>query len=389
MNQYLKTILCGVLFILLSRVLPAEGPGSTSSNFLKAGQGVRAIAMADTYVALGDGLDALNWNPAGLVQLETMTANFAHTFWFQDLGAEYLAFGMPLDRLGAVAGGVTIFHSGPVTETLETATGEYGGEGGQISPVSFALVGGYSQKLAHLVPLTDAFLKNVLVGANLRLVTESLQDTAIFGGAVDLAVLWKETKEIKNTAVTSANKLTLAEVMEHAIRDQGWRLGLVAQNLGLTTDKALPINLKVGVGYVAQDLFTPMGKGTLAADITIPNDNNISVSFGGEFAHQTDYAVVAVRLGYKVGPTIKDLDALAGLTTGLGITVTSHFLRYQVDYAFVPYGELGLTHRLSFTLSFLPSYDPLAKESINTGTGAGQPDSTTNSRQLDKHQPSL
>ncbi len=360
MNRQLKLIICGLVFIFLNGVLLAEGPGSTSSNFLKAGQGVRAIAMADTYVSLGDGLDALNWNPAGLVQLESPTANFAHTFWFQDLGAEYLAFGMPLDRLGTVAGGLTIFHSGPVTETLETSTGAYAGEGAQISPVSFALVGGYSQKLSHLVPLTDEFLKNVLVGANLRLVTESLQDVAIFGGAVDLALLWKETQEIKSTAVTSASTLTLAQVMEHAVRDQGWRLGLVAQNLGLTTDKTLPINLKVGVGYVAQDLFTAMGKGTLAADITIPNDNNISVSFGGEFAHQTNYAQVAVRLGYKVGSAIKDLDALAGLTTGFGITVTSQLLRYQLDYAFVPYGELGLTHRLSFSLSFLPSYDPLA-----------------------------
>lgn len=338
----------------LTGLADAQGAGSTSSNFLKAGQGVRAIAMGETYVSLGDGLDTLNWNPAGLVQLDAPTANFSHAFWFEEMSTEYLAFGMPLGILGTVAGGLTVFNAGAITETLEDEQGEYLREGSTINPMSFALTGGYSQKLARLVPIKNPYLKNLIVGANLKIITESLDDIAIFGGAIDIGVLWKESQEVKQQAVTAAKGLTISQLIEHAVRDQGWRFGVVAQNLGLTSDKALPINLKFGVGYVAPDLFTQFGKGTLAVDFMIPNDNNIEVTFGGEYAHISPHTMTAIRLGYKIGSEIQDLDPLAGLTTGAGAAITTQLIRYQLDYAFVPYGELGSTHRLALTIAFLP-----------------------------------
>ena len=46
--------------------------------------------------------------------------------------------------------------------------------------------------------------------------------------------------------------------------------------------------------------------------------------------------------------TLEDLAEIKGLGAGIGIKV----LRYQIDYAIVPYGELGNTHQVSLLVSF-------------------------------------
>ena len=45
----------------------------------------------------------------------------------------------------------------------------------------------------------------------------------------------------------------------------------------------------------------------------------------------------------------RELGALAGLTWGLGYTITRSI---AVDYAMLPTGDLGISHRLSLTYKF-------------------------------------
>jgi outer membrane protein OmpA-like peptidoglycan-associated protein len=351
----LKRILfvsCGLC--LAAQLAWADGPGTTSANFLKAGQGVRAIGMGETYIAEGDGLDTLYWNPAGLEQLGSPTAAFAHSFWFQDIGTEYLSYGTPLGPLGAVAGGLTYMHAGTIDQTTEDSAGNYAGTNGTASASGIAFIGSYAQKLSRLLLIQNSFFQNVLVGASLRVVNETIADKSVIGGGVDVGAIWRQTEEIKPTEITTASGAHMDSDAKYALRDCGWRLGLTAQNLGATTDSLMPINFRVGTGYVAQDLFTPYGRGTLAADVLVPIDNAPTFSLGAEYAHVSENTEFAVRGGYRVGPQIEDLDSTAGVTAGVGVAIQAALLRYQIDYAFVPYGELGTTHRLSLTLAFLP-----------------------------------
>jgi hypothetical protein len=363
MTKILVTVLSALLIALLyMSTAMAGGPGTTSANFLKVGQGVRPIAMGESYAALGDGLDTLYWNPAGLIQLTAPTASFSHSFWFQDIGTEYLAYGMPAGPLGALGGGITLMHAGTVTETLEDEYGNYAGTGSEVQPISFALVGTYAQKLSRIVPIKDQLLKNMLVGASLRIITESLDDVSVFGGALDLGILWRQTEEIIPTQITTHQGSVKTETGEITMRDHGWRIGFVAQNLGVTTDKLMPMNFRLGGGYIAQDLFTLGGQGTIALDLLIPIDNDIKFSLGTEYAYITTNTKFAARVGYKIGSEIKDLDSLAGLTTGAGFTLkTAGIIEYQLDYAFVPYGELGSTHRIALTVAFVPNSKAVAQ----------------------------
>lgn len=358
----MKTMSRVILMLFMSLFLAcqtlnafAAGPGTTNANFLKAGQGVRPIAMGETYIALGDGLDTLYWNPAGLVQISSPAASFIHSFWMQDIGTEYLAYGMPMGPMGALGGGITYMHAGTIEQTLEDEYGNYAGVGGQASAMSIALVGAYSQKLSRLMPVKDPFFSQMLVGASLRIITESIDEVSIFGGGVDIGAIWRQTEEINPQQIATAAGGVKTEGGEPAVRDRGLRFGFVAQNLGVTSDQLMPINFRVGAGYVVQDLFSATGRGTVGMDVMVPIDNDVKVSVGAEYANISPNTEFAVRVGYKIGNEIRDLDSLAGMTAGAGFAIVGGLIKYQVDYAFVPYGDLGTTHRAALTLSFLPS----------------------------------
>ena len=85
----------------------------------------------------------------------------------------------------------------------------------------------------------------------------------------------------------------------------------------------------------------------LAADGIASIDNGIKAGFGTEYQFKlgADMAVTG-RAGYNT--RTKDMTGLVGLSAGLGVAYGS----YGVDYAFVPFGDLGTTHRISTGANF-------------------------------------
>ena len=50
--------------------LGGQKTGTASLEFLKIGNGARAVGMAETFVAVSDDISSLFWNPAGLVSFK-------------------------------------------------------------------------------------------------------------------------------------------------------------------------------------------------------------------------------------------------------------------------------------------------------------------------------
>src|SRR5215471_2504536 len=63
----------------------------------------------------------------------------------------------------------------------------------------------------------------------------------------------------------------------------------------------------------------------------------------------------SLRIGYRYQTKKPDLGGLAGLTAGIGLRHNN----MSLDYAFVPLGDLGQTHRISFNLRFRPHFAPV------------------------------
>jgi len=103
---------------------------------------------------------------------------------------------------------------------------------------------------------------------------------------------------------------------------------------------SLPQNLKLGISYKL--LNSNPHSLILGFDIDKPtaSDTSATLSLGTEYWYQ---GLIALRLGYLS----KEGD-VKGLTQGIGI----RYRGYEVDFANVPWGELGNVQRISLTIKF-------------------------------------
>jgi hypothetical protein len=163
------------------------------------------------------------------------------------------------------------------------------------------------------------------------------------GGAVGLSV-----KYIRTVVLTAAQTAAMDfGVMSPEYFDRRLRLAAAVLNLGGTlkyeqTSENLPLTFKVGGAYHITSRWLA------SADVAAPRDN------GPYFAVGTEYQLIrasewsfAGRMGYN-SQTLGDVTGVSGLSVGAGFGLRG----LNIDYAFVPYGGLGITNRFSVSAKF-------------------------------------
>ena len=282
------------------------GPGTTGATFLKLGVGSRPVAMGEAFVAAADDINALYWNPSGLSLSEGKQVTFTHTEWFQAIRYEYLAYCQP--ALGGTIGtGITYLY---ITDI-------------ERRDIAGALLGSVpANDLAIAVSYAKTLSERLNLGGTVKIINQQLDDKSALGVAADIGLQYKLNKE-------------------------GLVMGLALQNMGyeapfITEASPLPMNLKVGIANKFAD-----SKLTLSSDLNYSILDSIwAVGAGIEY---WVHPVFAIRAGYKYNSAINNtLGALAGLTCGAGFKIGI----LGIDYALVPYGDLGYTHRVSLLLKF-------------------------------------
>jgi outer membrane protein OmpA-like peptidoglycan-associated protein len=284
---------------LLLSLLGAD-PGTAVLPVAKIGQGPRAAAMGECFTGLADDASAVYWNPAGLAQLSQYQLSLSHQQWFAGIKDEVLHATVPL---GPGSMGLGLVYSGtPNVQYWDDLTATFG----SYDASSVMLSAGYGLRL----------LPKLRLGATLDGTYEDLLTEKSIGGAANAGL--------------------------HAQPAPWLGLGLAARHLGAVSvsGAAEPLPMELAAGAMCGNRII---RGTL--DMTLPFlDNPPTFRTGVEFV---PVPALALRCGYRTGPVaLRDLGAVNGLTAGLGITVGT----FGVDYAFVPYGELGHTHRLGIRL---------------------------------------
>jgi len=279
-------------------------PGSTGAQFLKLAIGARPAAMGEVYVAVSDDINGISWNPAGLATITNRQLSLIHTEWLQSIRHEYLAYCQP--AFGGVLGAsATVLW----IDGIERRTGD------TPDPDGYAPARDISASIVYSKSLSD----NFSAGATFKFIFQQLDDVSAYGGAVDLGLKYRLYKDLV--------------------------MGVALQNLGLESafiseQYPLPLNLKVGIA----NKF-PINL-ILASDINYSLiDSVFQVGVGTEWAL---HPMFSLRGGYKYNSATFSLGALSGLSVGAGFNI--NFL--SIDYAFIPYGELGMTNRISLTARF-------------------------------------
>jgi len=277
----------------------AAGKGTFGAPFLIIGGGVRAIGMGGAFCAVADDATTIYWNPGGLTNISDKEITAAYTRWFADITHAFLGYAQPLNEKNALGAGLLYLGA------TDAKRDEWGEEIGSFDIAEMAPTIGHAHKFGN----------RVSIGTSVKYISQKLEDESASGFAFDIGGLYK----------TPIENLTL---------------GISIQNIGteikfIEEGDALPSNIKLGAAYkVIEDL-------TLALDTNLPSDGEIYVCIGGEYWVTN---IMALRVGYRTGPA----DEGSGLTAGAGFRAGKILL----DYAFVPYGDLGNTHRISLGMKF-------------------------------------
>jgi len=311
------------LHLLLLNVIVSIGPfgpGTTAFPLLKVPVGARACAMGEAFTGLADDAHALYWNPAGLGRMNLVQFGLSHQEWFAGTRDENLTVSLPL---GPGTLGIGAVYS--ATGGIETWDPENEAAGSATLSSGYAALG-YGLNVG----------KALACGLVLKGLYDQLVTVTGYGGCADLGVLYRPNRAIG--------------------------LGLSVQNLGPnmrygSSGYMLPALLNLGASLTWQRF-------SVLLDADVPIDNNPTAHLGGEYRVNR---FLALRAGAKLGPQdFSNLDWTSLLTAGAGLSLD----RFLLDYALVPYGELGLTHRLALRLNMTSTlYGRARLTAVEFGTG--------------------
>ncbi len=321
-----KKILFLLFIVLLTEgnIFPsAEQIGTTANNFLKILVPAKPSGLGETYIALANDIDSIEYNPAGLSKSLSSEISLTHIEWFQQVEYENIEYSM-IFPFGTIAATINWLHMDSLTKTIANPTTLY------TSLYTFSPYSVYG-----ILTYSKQFFDDLFLGANLKILNYTIDNQnatgSTFSFLFDFGLIYD---------LPFLNGLSAGLVFN----DIGPQETFVSQAF------SQPINMKIGLGYSANNF-------TLEGNVQAASDNNLNYSFGASY---TAFNVLAFRLGYKLG-TIQQP------TFGAGLILNS----LLIDYAFVPYNaDLGLTNRITLTYQFgTPPFNIAANPAVFSPNG--------------------
>lgn len=304
--------------LLLAPPAFAAGAGTTAANFLKIGVGARPVAMGEAYTALADDAHAVHYNPAGLAVLERQEVTMMHNKYLEGIHEQFAAYAYPHWKYGTFAGAITMLNVTPFDAYTPLDQPD-----GKVSATDLAVAGAWARQL----PL----LEKVSVGVSGKFINSRLASYTASAGALDAGILWREAP------------------------DDGWTLGFAIRNIGspmtfVAESFHLPLSAHAGIGYRGGVPGWDDASYTVLAEGVGRRDGDPYGAAGFEFRPVDAFSLRAGYLGRA--------DTGLGLSGGIGFTslekgfVADWFPELSLDYAFVEFGRLSYTHRVSVSFRF-------------------------------------
>ena len=291
-----------LIFSGLLLVSAAANAAQTGAQFLLIDTDARLSGMGSAGVASALGVNALNYNPAGLAAMTSPEAAFSHSKWLMDSTHDFIGFGMPVKKMG-LGIGITRLSNGSMEGRSDDGSA----------------IGGYT---AYDQAVSVGFgFKNM--GGAVKYIQSSIAGVRANAFAVDLGA----KQRLSRLPVT---------------------LGFGVQNFGsgikyLSQRDNLPLSMNAGFTFMA---FPGVA---LAFDAKrLVYDKQTVFSAGTEYAMLTSNTMgFALRGGYGL-TGLTQSNEKSGLSVGAGLMA----LGMQLDYAMSPETDLGSTQRITLKKKF-------------------------------------
>jgi hypothetical protein len=302
--------------------------GVTAAPVLTVPLGARALGMGTAFTAVASDDSALEYNPAGLAQLNAQDIEFTYIAGAGQTSLQQLSYGGPTPFSGFTgngyttgAGTVLLSQSGTIQVNTLNPDGSAGTSSSLNAGSDIVVEGGYAER----VGMTPFELKDG---------TYDLDHFIGVGG-----------KYLYSTLAQTYHASGYAADVGYLLRQPqtGWSFGASALNLGtkleyLDTRDPLPATTRVGIAWEGGE--SGIHNIIVAADSDYEIYERVyHINAGLEYFLLKTYGF---RLGYQF-----DRPDQAGLTLGFGFRWRGRFL---VDYAWAMGDQLGNGQR--FTLSY-------------------------------------
>jgi hypothetical protein len=292
-----------LIFIFALNIIPG-----VYAEFNDIGCGARPLAMGNAFVALADDINAIYYNPAGLVRLEKneFTSSYGRLYVGLDddsnLGWGFAGYAQPVGNVGTMGIGYQNFSllNHYAENTFIFSWGKW---------ITGRMSGGLSVKLLKQKIFQDPYTE-------IDPVFEYGEKDTVSGIGIDIGSFYKLSKKISG-GITMYN--------------------INRPDMGFMEKSQLPLAIKTGVAYKDEKL---------ASSIDFSYEEGAVKVFSGGEAWFLD-RVLALRGGLGLGS-----NEYRNFTIGLGCQFNS----VQFDYAFL-FPVFGInniygSHRISITMRF-------------------------------------
>jgi len=294
--------------------------GTTAADQLLIPVGARGIATGGAFLANIKGLESIYYNPAGLDHTKKTEAMFNYMNYIADINISYFAVSTSLGEIGSIGLSFKSIDAGDIPVTTNDFPD---GTGEKYSP-SFLVVG-----LTYSKVLTD----RVSVGTNLKLISESIENTSATGFALDVGVQYYFSEEL----ALGASLKNIGPNLKYSGQDLRTQTGVPSSPIGspngtyevVSEAAGIPSYFEISLAYGF--LFDEKNNLDLAATYVANNSLEDQINLGIEYDFMNNFFL---RAGYNL--QVENASSnIFGITLGAGLNYEfGEDVGISFDYAF-------------------------------------------------------
>ena len=322
------TKVCFVLAILFALMTTAvyagrgDKVGTAAAQELLIPVCAQSIALGGSSLATVTGIEAMYWNPAGLVRAAAKTnAMFSHMSYFSNIAVDYGAVSANVPDIASFGISLKSISVGNIPVT----TADYPDGTGEIASPAFVVMSGAVSRF-----VTD----HIACGISCNVIMENMEKVSSTGvafsfgiqyiglGGVDGLSLGATVDNVGPPMTYDGDGLLRQGQVDDVLRPETMYKIQAASN-------DLPSAINVGLGYRAA--ITEKEQLLLTTQFQNNNYSDDEYKFGAEFVYNR---LLSLRAGYSLVSQSDYTDYVYGLSAGLGIAVRFQGMDISFDYAY-------------------------------------------------------